>query len=174
MPLIQKVLSANILSALKKQMEDKGGSASPNVSQAAADSLASAYHDWIFAGFPTAPFTFVNLPVSNVLSTQIVLPEFSGWGAGLTSYWASTTVTGPGFIPVNPLSPPSLATLPVLAQKVSADMKLIGNASSKNSNESIEAVADKLSVVLFTFTVSLSFLTTTASAVPVTAVLPVI
>ena len=174
MALVQSELSSRILSAFNKQLETKTSSSeAPGVPVDVADGLAQAYHLWVMSGFPTAPLTFSVPPIQQTLSSALVVPEFKGWGPGLVAYWSPTQLTGPGFIPANPISPSVFAAFSSLVLTLSETVGGIISGAAADRGETPSGVADKLASALFTFTVSLSFMMTTTTMPPTTAVVPV-
>lgn len=175
MPLVQSALSALLLDVLKQQGEDKQTpSASPVPTAPALAALAGAYHKWVMTGFPLPPLAWTVPPTQAALQGLLSAPMFSGWGPGLMAYWSPTSINGPGFMPINPLSPPAVARLPVAAAQVVSELALQLVSSAQLKNETVEAVADKLAAKLFTFTTGLSYMTTTTTLPPASAIVPVL
>jgi len=174
MPLVQAALTQKIEDAYKKIQDGKGSDVTPKISDDAASALAGAYDDWINqAGFPTPPISFVSPPQKSALQQSLTLPLFAGWGPGLVAYWSPSTIAGPGFIPVNPLAPATIAQLPSLAAQLTADLASMLVSLSNDKSVTAHDAADKLASKLFTFTTSLMYQTTTTSVPPVVATLPV-
>lgn len=174
MPLVQTALSVAIFRALNGQLNDRSSSSVPIPTDRSLDALSSAYHDWVLSGFPVPPFAFSVQPTSSVLKSSLAVPMFGGWGPGLSAYWLASSLSGPGFIPANPLSPAAAGSLPGLSAKLTAELASILITASSDGTETIQGAADKLSSKLFTFTTSLSYMMTTTTVPPTTVIVPVI
>ena len=173
MPLVRTDLERRIREAMDSITEESPEAPPANAlvpSRQVVSKLSGAYDSWVKSGFPVPPLTFVTPPQKSVLEASLAVPTLlPGWATGMFSYWTPTTITGPGLIPVNPLDPTNSPQVVAAGTRALTDL----TAMLATKEPDIDASVQKLASILFTFTTSLVFLTTTTSVPPVVAKIPV-
>lgn len=176
MPLSKNVLKNNLIYAFNniktaKKPEFKVQLA-PLQPPAVAREFAIAYHR--YAAMATAgalPLQISRGSIDALAGPLMTIPLWAGWGPGFLAYWTPVAFTGPGFLPANPILPPTIAAG---AGLITAEILAgILNPTNMTSSNTEEAVADKLATILHKYTTQLQVLATTLTVPPVVSNMPV-
>lgn len=171
MPLSQAVLKANILKVFNEANASKDKEPGPpNIPTSLADKFADAYDQYAAGAKTIGPLAQIVPGLKTGLAGSLNLPMFAGWGPGLIAYWAPVQYAGPGFIPVNPVAPSQTAAFASIITELGPTLF----KDMTDGKKSAADAADKIATILHKYTLKLMVTTTTTSAPPVIATVPVL
>lgn len=131
--------------------------------------IASAYHSYVL-GVSPGPFTFVTPPVPASFASALPPPFFAGLPAAFVAYWSPVTWVAPGFIPANP----TVAAGGAVVIASALPTLLFSAPGVPVRRDSFSEFADDLAEVLHAATLAVVITSTTTSAPPVVAPVPLL